>query len=62
MAETPYDVHPWLRSGWEILPIRIGYCSNINYARRFWCEDYIVDLTCVQSHTYRVRQVEPCNR
>ncbi len=29
--------HPWLRAGWKVLPIRIGYCSNGNFARRFRC-------------------------
>ncbi len=31
--------HPWLRPGWKILPIRMGYCSNTKWARRFQCED-----------------------
>ncbi len=29
-------------------------------ARRFQCEDSNVDLTHIQPHYYRVRQVEPC--
>ncbi len=53
---------PWLRPGWRILPTKISYCLNANYARRFWCEDKTVNLTYVQPHYYRVRQVEPCDQ
>ncbi len=43
-------------------PTRIGYCSNTNNDRRFWCEDNNVALTDLQPHYYRVRQVEPCHQ
>ncbi len=53
--------HPWVDPGWKNLPTRISYCSNTNGDRRFRCEDNNVALTNVQSHYYRVRQVEPCH-
>ncbi len=54
--------HPWLHSGWKILPTREGYCSNTNSAHRFRFEDNNVEFTHVQPHYYRVRQVEPCHQ
>ncbi len=33
-----------------------------NYVHRFWCEESNVDLTHMQPHYYRVRQVEPCHK
>ncbi len=51
--------HPWLHLGWKTLPTMIGYCSNTNCARRFWCEDNNVDLMHMQPHYYRLWQVVP---
>ncbi len=45
-----------------ILPTRIGYSSNTNYARRFQCDDNDVAFTHVQPHYYLVRHVEPCHQ
>ncbi len=53
--------YPWLRSGWKILPTRIGYCSNTNDDRRFRRDDNNVAFTNVQLHYYHVRQVDPCH-
>ncbi len=33
--------------------------QNANYVRRFSCEEKNADLTNVQTHDYRARQVEP---
>ncbi len=42
--------HAWLPPGWKFLPIRIGYCSDTNCARRFRCEDNNMAFTHVQPH------------
>ncbi len=30
--------------GWKILPVRMGYYSDTNWARRFWCEGHNTSL------------------
>ncbi len=55
----PGKIHAWMK----ILPTRVGYCLNTNYACRFRCEDTNVTITHVQlPHYYRVWQVEPCHQ
>ncbi len=34
----------WPHPGWNILPVRIGYCSNTTGARRFKCKDKNVNI------------------
>ncbi len=41
---------------------RQGFNSSTNCARRFRCEGNYVAFMHVQSHYYRVRQVEPCHQ
>ncbi len=53
---------PWLQPRWQILPTKIGYCSNTNCAHRFRCEDNNVNCMHGQPHYYCVRQVEPCHQ
>ncbi len=57
----PGNIHGSILFEWIILPTRIGYCSNVNCARRFWCEANNVAFTHMQPHFYSVRQVEPCH-
>ncbi len=42
--------HPWLRPGWKIVPIRVGYHSNTKWTRRFRCADSHVGLFHVQTY------------
>ncbi len=55
-------LHPCLHPRWKIHPTRISYCSSNSWARSFRCEDNNVAFTHVQTHYYRMWQVEPCNR
>ncbi len=41
----------------KILATKIGYCSNTNGDRRFWCEDINVAFTNVQPHYDRMPPV-----
>ncbi len=41
-----------------VLPTKIGYCSNINRARRFWCADNSIDFMRAQPHFNCVRYME----
>ncbi len=52
--------HPWLRSGWKILPTRIGYCSNTNGDYHFQFVGNNVAFTCMQPHNYR--EVGSCHQ
>ncbi len=46
--------HPRLRPGWKILPTRIGYNSNINWAHPFRYGNNNACFMLVQPHFYHV--------
>ncbi len=49
------EQHPLIRPGRYILPTRMGYCSNTNWARRFRCGDNNANFVHAQPHFYGVR-------
>ncbi len=62
-APCDWDQATSMASSWmeEILPTRVGFCSNTKWTHPFRCENTIVSFMHVQPHYHYVRQVEPCH-